>query len=162
MKQVRKTVVFLTGASGNMGQEGLKQLLERRDRFEIVALVLPTARDREIMAPYEQERGLKIIWGDLTHYQDVLSGVTGADIVLHVGGLVSSLADRIPEETTRVNLGGIRNIIRAIREQANRDQIKLVYIGTVARTGDRNPPVHWGRVEIQFKQASTTITPLPR
>lgn len=146
MKQMQKTVVFLTGASGNMGQEGLKQLLERRDRFEVVALVLPTDRDREIMAPYEQERGLKIIWGDLTNYEDVLSGITGADIVLHVGGLVSPQADRVPEETTRVNLGGIRNIIRAIKAQANCDQIKLVYIGTVAQTGDRNPPVHWGRV----------------
>ena len=98
------------------------------------------------MAPYVDEPGLRILWGDLANYSNVLAGVRGADIVLHVGGLVSPRADHMPELTRKVNLGGIRNIIRAIREQPRHDQIRLVYIGTVAQTGDRNPPVHWGRV----------------
>ncbi|MEI2403032.1 hypothetical protein [Niallia taxi] len=89
----RKKTVFLTGASGNMGHEGFKQLLERRDKFNIVTLVLPTAKDKQIMSRYENEKGVKIIWGDLTNYQDVLKGVNGADYILHVGGMVSPVAD---------------------------------------------------------------------
>lgn len=59
--------------------------------------------------------------------------------------MVSPAADYHPELTTKVNVGAIRNIIKAIHSQPNKDDIKLVYIGTVAETGDRNPPVHWGR-----------------
>lgn len=140
-----KKIVFLTGASGNMGQETLKQLLDRNERFYVVALVLPTEKDKKIMLPYEGNKNLKIIWGDLTKYEDVLVCVTGADYVLHVGGMVSPMADYYPELTTKVNVGGAKNIIKAIQSQPNRDEIKLVYIGTVAQTGDRNPPIHWGR-----------------
>ncbi len=140
-----KKIVFLTGASGNMGQQTLKELLSREDRFFVVALVLPTPKDKKIMDKYKGVKNLKIIWGDLTIYDDVLQGVTGADYVLHVGGMVSPMADYYPELTTKVNVGGAKNIVRAIQEQKNRDNIKLIYIGTVAQTGDRNPPLHWGR-----------------
>ncbi|GAB3298359.1 NAD-dependent epimerase/dehydratase family protein [Hymenobacter tenuis] len=140
-----KKTIFLTGASGNMGHEGLKQLLERRDRFDIVALALPTKKDRKIMSPYERLPGVKIVWGDLTVYEDVLRCVAGSDFVLHVGGMVSPAADYLPALTTKVNIGAARNIVKAIQAQPNREEIKLVYIGTVAQTGDRNPPLHWGR-----------------
>jgi nucleoside-diphosphate-sugar epimerase len=140
-----KKTIFLTGATGNMGFEGLKQLLKRRKQYDIVTLVLPTEKDKLIMAPFEKEQGLKIIWGNLTNYQDVLKGVKGADYVLHVGGMVSPAADYLPKLTTQVNVGAVKNIIKAIKEQPNPDDIKLVYIGTVAETGDRNPPIHWGR-----------------
>ena len=137
--------MFITGASGNMGREGLRQLLEGRDRFRVVALALPTKRDRRILSAYSGDPDLAIVWGDLTNYEDVLHGVTGADYVLHVGGMVSPQADRDPELTERVNLGGIRNILRAIHAQPDPNLVKLVYIGSVAQTGDRNPPIHWGR-----------------
>jgi nucleoside-diphosphate-sugar epimerase len=58
----------------------------------------------------------------------------------------SPQADRDPERTERVNIGGIRNVLRAIQAQPDPNRVKLVYIGSVAQTGDRNPPVHWGRV----------------
>ena len=40
----------------------------------------------------------------------------------------------------------LQNIIDCIRKQGRADQVKFVYIGTVAETGDRMPPIHWGRV----------------
>jgi len=137
--------IFLTGASGYMGRAGLDALLERDDRFGITALVLPTDSDCRIMAPYIK-RGVKVIWGDLTRYEDVLECVTGADIVLHVGGLVSPLADSQPERTLKVNVGAVENIVRAIHVQPEPDRVHLVYIGTVAQTGNRPVPIHWGRV----------------
>lgn len=140
-----KKTVFLTGASGNMGHEGFKELLNRRDKFNIVTLVLPTERDKQIMSAYEKEPGVKVVWGDLTNYDDVLKCVNNADYVLHVGGMVSPAADYLPTLTTKVNIEAVKNIIKAIKAQPNPDKIKLVYIGTVAETGDRNPPIHWGR-----------------
>ena len=128
----RKTV-FITGASGNMGREGLRQLLERRDRFRVVALVPPTSKDRRILSAYRGDPDLTVVWGDLTNYEDVLKGITGADCVLHVGGMVSPRADRDPEWTERVNIGGIGNILRAIQAQPDPNLVKLVYIGSVDR-----------------------------
>ncbi|PFO02341.1 hypothetical protein COJ85_16650 [Bacillus sp. AFS076308] len=52
------------------------------------------------MTKYEKEAGVKIVWGDLTDYHDVLKCVEGADYVLHVGGLVSPAADYLPSMTT--------------------------------------------------------------
>lgn len=128
-----------------MGSAGLDVLLERRDRFEVITLALPTKKDRRILAPYI-ERGVKVVWGDLTCYEDVFACVSAADIVLHVGGMVSPLADSQPELTMKVNVGAAENIVRAIQAQPEPDRVFLVYIGTVAQTGNRPAPIHWGRV----------------
>lgn len=71
--------------------------------------------------------------------------VSGADYVLHVGAFVSPAADDFPEECVRINYGSTLDLIRAIKEQPNADDIGFVYIGTVAETGCRMPPIHWGR-----------------
>lgn len=143
---MKKKKIFLTGATGHMGSEGLKQLLQRRDEFDICLLVLPTENDRKAIAPYEKLSGVEVIYGDLTRYEDVLQGVNNADYVLHVGGMVSPIADYYPQKILQVNVGAVKNIIRAIKAQSNPDRVHLVYIGTVAQTGDRNDPIHWGRV----------------
>jgi hypothetical protein len=40
----------------------------------------------------------------------------------------------------------MKNFRQAIKEQKRVDEVKLVSIGTIAETGDRMPPIHWGRV----------------
>lgn len=128
-----------------MGSRGLIELLKDSEN-RIIALVLPTEKDRQIMKPFENNPRVEIHWGDLTNYEDVRDCVKSADIVLHVGALVSPEADYFPEATMKVNYGSTVNIIRAIKETPDPDKIKLVFIGTVAETGDRLPPIHWGRV----------------
>ncbi len=143
MKQKKR--IFLTGATGVMGAAGLEELMKRRDRFDITILVRPSESNRKKMKPLETEDGVKIVWGDLTKYEDVLKGVTGADYVLHVGGMVSPKADYYPITTRRVNVSAAENIVQAVLAQPNASDIKVVYIGSVAQTSDRNPPLHWGR-----------------
>jgi nucleoside-diphosphate-sugar epimerase len=140
---VPNKTVFLTGATGNMGREGLRELLARG--YGVAALVPPSPANRRQMAPYAKDAAVRVVWGDLTSYSDVLACVTGSDYVLHVGGMVSPAADSQPERTAQVNIGGVENILRAIRAQPDPGRLKLVWIGSVAETGDRNPPLHWGR-----------------
>ncbi len=137
--------IFLTGGTGNMGSATLAELLKRTDRFRIRALVRPQDRAHPVVKRFDGAAGLEWVWGDLTRFDDVLAGVTGADQVLHIGGLVSPLADYVPELTMAVNVGGARNIVQAITAAGQADVTALVYIGTVAQTGHRNAPVHWGR-----------------
>lgn len=60
--------------------------------------------------------------------------------------MVSPAADKYPEETLYTNIGSTLNIIKAIKEQPDPDKVHLAYVGTVAMTGSRLEPVHFGRV----------------
>ncbi|MFB7893634.1 NAD-dependent epimerase/dehydratase family protein [Microbacterium sp. NPDC056044] len=138
--------VFLTGAAGNWGTRILDEFKSRADRFDVVALVLPSARDTAAIRAYEDMANLDVVFGDLIDYAAVERCVRGADYVLHVGAAVSPAVDDNPGLATRVNVGSVRNIIRAVKAQPDPSAIAVVGIGTVAETGDRNPPHHWGRV----------------
>ncbi len=146
-----KKKVFITGTTGSMGGAGLKELLKRRDRFDIVTLVRPSQKNKQAMLDLIGEKGLKIVWGDLTNYDDVLECVTGADIVLHPAAFIAPAADHDPETARKINVGSIENIVKAIKAQPDPDGIKLVNIGSVAMTGDRLYPIHVGRTGDPFK-----------
>lgn len=139
---MRKTV-FLTGATGTMGWAGLTELLRYPEQYRVKVLARKSKKNEKKLAPLADK--IDIVWGDLTRYEDVLRGVAGADIVLHVGGMVSPMADYYPEKTLKVNVSAAENVVRAILAQPNASQIKAVYIGSVAQTSDRPVPLHWGR-----------------
>ncbi|MDR2084274.1 MAG: NAD(P)-dependent oxidoreductase [Bacteroidales bacterium] len=135
--------IFLTGATGTMGFEGLKRLLNDTN-YKITLLVKKDKKNVKKLKPFKNNDRVRIIWGDLREYEKVLECVTGADYVLHVGGMVSPRADKYPEETMDVNINSIENIVEAIKNQPDPDKIKLVYIGSVAQIGHRDAPNHFG------------------
>ena len=139
-----KKTVFLTGATGNMGWAGFQELYKKKDRFDIRLLARDSKKNRKKLAPYMGDPSVTVVWGDLVRYEDVLQGVNGADYVLHVGGMVSPAADYYPEKTLKVNVNAAENVAKAVLTQPNKEDIKVVYIGSVAQYGDRNPPYHWG------------------
>jgi len=139
-----KTTVFLTGATGNMGWAGFQELYRRRERLNIRILARDSKKNRKMLGRYLSDPAVTIVWGDLTVYEDVLAGVAGSDYVLHVGGMVSPAADYYPEKTLKVNVAAAENVVKAVLAQPNKDQMRVVYIGSVAQYGDRNPPRHWG------------------
>lgn len=139
-----KKRVFISGVTGTMGSAGLKYLLKHQDKLDLVTLIRPSEKNKSIMKAYNSSN-LKIIWGDLTNYEDVKKSLKDVDYILHVAALVSPKADYYPEKAWDINVGSIENILKAIDELALED-VKLINIGTVAETGDRRPPIHWGRV----------------
>ncbi|HJB43548.1 MAG TPA: NAD-dependent epimerase/dehydratase family protein, partial [Candidatus Coprenecus merdipullorum] len=116
-----KKRVFITGATGNMGGAAFQELLRRSDRFDIVLLARPSNKNIKKLRLYQNHPAVRIIWGDLTDYDAVLKGVTGADFVLHIGGMVSPAADMYPERTLKVNIQGAQNVVRAIKAQPDPD-----------------------------------------
>lgn len=140
-----KKLVFVTGATGTMGQETMKQLLARSTRFQVRILARPSEKNRTLLKKY-QCPSLEIVWGDMTDYDTIKRCVDGADYVLHIGAMVSPAADKYPEQTLYTNIGSTLNIIKAIKEQPNPDQVHLAYVGTIAMTGSRMEPVHFGRI----------------
>ncbi len=140
--------VSLTGATGVMGEAGLRELLARPDLYEVTVLARPSKKNRRKLAPYET-RGVRVVWGDLLDPESIETLVRDADIVLHVGGMVSPLADWHPEQTLRVNVGSMRLLTEVVHRIESGDPqrtIAFVGIGSVAQYGDHRPPDEWGDV----------------
>ena len=136
--------IFLTGATGVMGHASLDAILQRGDCV-VRLLVRDSKKNRRMMRRYLKRDDVEIIWGDLLDKGEVRLAMSDASVVLHMGGMVSPMADRFPEKTMKVNVEGTRNVVDAILERTDSDQVKLVYIGSVAQMSNRREPFHWGR-----------------
>ena len=144
------TNVTLLGGSGMLGFETFEVLWSRRGDLRLKLLLRPRPETRARFAPYQAQAEpseLEVVWGDATDYADMRAAISGADYVLDAMALISPVADYNPERSREVNTVGIANVVRAIGEEPDGNaRIKLAYTGTVAMTGERQPPVHWGRV----------------
>ncbi len=100
---MKKKRVFVTGTTGTMGGETMKQLLNRSDRFQVVTLARDSEKNRTFMQQYIDNPDLEVHWGDLVNYDDVLECVTGCDFVIHCAAFVSPSADRYPAEAMKIN-----------------------------------------------------------
>lgn len=141
-----KKRVFLTGATGTMGGEVARLLIERSDEFDTVLLLRPSKKNRRWVEKNRSKGDFEVVWGDLRRFDDVKECVAGADYVLHVGGMVSPVADYTPELTMAVNVGAVENIVRAVKETGQADTTKVVYVGSVSQYGFRpDPMIHWAQ-----------------
>lgn len=140
-----KKTVFMTGATGNMGWASFQELLKHPDKVNIRLIARKSQKNFDKLGPYLSYPNVKVIWGDLLDYDSILEGITGSDYVLHIGGMVSPSADYRPYSTLKTNITAAENICKAVLAQPNADDINVCYIGTVAETGCRNYPIHWGR-----------------
>lgn len=143
---MEKKTVFLTGACGGMGFQGLTRMLKDGDSYNTLVLVRDSEKNRNMLKPYMALGNLEVVWGDLNDYDTVYNCVEKSDLILHVAAFVSPQADYNPQKAMQINYGSTKNLITAIKEQKRENEVKFVYIGTVAETGDRMPPIHWGRV----------------
>lgn len=149
-----KTKVFLTGATGVMGMAGLRELMNFSEDYSVTVLSRDSKKNRKKLLPFIK-KGVKVIWGDLMEESSLKAGIHDADIVLHVGGMVSPMAEHFPEKTLKVNVGSMKSIIRIVEEEEKDSSriIKVVYIGSVSQYESRTPPNHWGKVGDPLKAA---------
>jgi len=130
-----KEKVLLLGASGSMGSAAFRELWNRRNgqgerRYDIVLLLRPSKKNKELFSPYEKESGIKsvpgrgtveggelrIVWGDATIYSDMLDAVREVDWVLCPMAFIAPAADHDPEMSKAVNTTAIEYVIKAIYE----------------------------------------------
>lgn len=141
-----KSNVFLTGATGGMGMESLKVMVNDLSLYNLRILVRDSEKKRKILAPYENIEGLEICRGDFNDKAGLKTYLKDVSLILHVVAFVSPQADYYPKKAMQLNYRGTRNMIETLYELGQENTTKFVYIGTVAETGDRMPPIHWGRV----------------
>jgi len=138
--------ILFTGATGKMGYASLIELIDRKNDIEVTILARKSKKNVKKMKKFNTYSFIKIIWGDLCDYDSVKNAVRNIDIIIHMGALVSPMADKYPDLAWKINFEGSKNIIDAISDLHLEDKIEFVYIGTVAETGNRPFPYHWGRI----------------
>lgn len=148
--------VLLTGGSGSMGFTAFEELWQRRERFDIVLLLRPSAKNVALFQPYLEGRrvegpgtahyhdgSLKIVWGDAVNYEDIRAACAGVDAVLNPMAFIAPAADHDPATAEAVNTVAVQSLVQAIRaEPDGAERIRLVHVGSVAQYGDRLPPCH--------------------
>lgn len=143
------TTVAITGASGNMGSETLRQLCESDRNYKIKILLLDTFGERQFARRVKKlyKSDVEVIFGDITDKEACKKLVEGADYVLHMAAIIPPKSDRDAHLTRKVNYGGTVNMVDAVKEMARKGkEAKFVYVSTVALYGHRNYLHPWGRV----------------
>ncbi len=137
--------VAMTGASGNMGQATVKEIM-KLSYVKLKLLFLPDKRERKLMKKWEKEYGdrVEIFFGNIKYEDDCRKLAEGADYVVNMAAVIPPLADKRPDLAKDANVTGVKNIVTAIEDM--KKQPKLIHISTVAVYGNRDYNHPWGRV----------------
>ncbi|XP_071733273.1 uncharacterized protein [Rutidosis leptorrhynchoides] len=121
--------VLVTGASGYLGGRLCHALL--RHGHSVRAFVRRTS-DLSLLPTLSDDVPLQLAYGDVTDYPSLLAACSGCHIIFHAAALVDPwLPD--PSKFITVNVGGLKNVIRAFKET---DMIeKIIYTSSFFALG---------------------------
>jgi len=139
-------IVAITGASGNMGRETVKSLL---DLSFVTTLRMLVKRDKPSVryaARVKRQYGdrIEVIYGDVRNAEDCFALVKDAAYVYHLAAVIPPLADHNAEDAVTTNYDGTVNMVQATIRAGN--TARFVHISTVAVYGNRDRKHPWGRV----------------
>lgn len=128
-----KTKVLLTGASGTVGYEILKQLHQQKDRFEITVFDLDNRKARKMFSKYQND--VHIEYGDIAVNKDIANVCADKDFVIHIAAIIPPVADDKPELAHRVNVIGTMNLVKNLEKLS--PNAFLLYSSSISLYGDR-------------------------
>ncbi len=125
---MKKTIYYITGATGHLGRTIVNMLLSLKKT--IVAFVLPKDKKR-LFNKHEREQ-LYFVEGDITNYDDVASFLNfkaeeTSQIVIHCAGIIT-VEKSFNQFIYDVNVGGSKNIVD---ESLKRNVEKFIYVSSV-------------------------------
>jgi len=124
--------VLLTGASGTVGIEVLRQLVLQED-VKLTVFDKKTRRATKLFGPFNDR--LNIIYGDLCNADDLKQIPDDIDVAIHLAAIIPPLADENPGLTYQVNVEGTKRIIDLLEKKSPR--VFLLYSSSISVYGDR-------------------------
>ena len=137
--------VALTGVTGNMGIQALRELIKIPD-VELKLLVFQKEkRISEIkrICKGQMDR-IRFVYGSVNHPEVCDELVSGVDYVVNMASVIPPHSDQFPHYAIACNEKGVDCLCTAI--ESLHDQPKLIHISTVALYGNRNSKHMWARV----------------
>ena len=132
--------ILLTGASGTVGYEVLKQLLEKKC-YNISVFDKKTKHSVEKLLPFKSQ--IQLIFGDISMPSD-LDDIKNMDAVIHLAAIIPPYADEHPELSKKVNTQGTQNLIQQLEKHS--PNAFFMYSSSISVYGDRieNPYINVG------------------
>ncbi|MBK6730233.1 MAG: NAD(P)-dependent oxidoreductase [Bacteroidetes bacterium] len=128
-----KKRILLTGASGTVGYEVLKQLYAIKENFEITVFDVNSKKSRKKFKPFSKE--VRIVYGDITKTDNLKNICFDKDVVIHLAAIIPPLADEKSELAYQVNTIGTEQLIRCLEQHS--PHAFFLYSSSVSVYGDR-------------------------
>jgi len=122
---------LVTGAFGNVGRSTLQALRAAGDRITI--LEADTQQNRSLAKELAPDS--RVVFGDVRDPAKAREAMDGVDAVCHLAALIPPAADRAPELTVSINVGGTRNLIEVAAGQKKKP--RFILASSIAAYGDR-------------------------
>jgi nucleoside-diphosphate-sugar epimerase len=121
--------VLITGGVGRLGAKACKAFL--REGFQVRLFDLQNRRNERRVK--ELGEAPEVVWGDITQAASVGPALQDVDVVVHMAGVLPPVTDEQPELALRVNVGGTRALLDAMKE--NGRLVPVVYTSSVVVFG---------------------------
>ena len=131
MSNETKKNVVIFGAAGSMGSSKKNFRWAKKQGIS-----------RSSSKSFDSVPGLDIHWGSIENYEDVRLCVEKADLIFNMAALIPPRCFKSIQATDETNLGGVLNIIKAIKETGGMETKRFINTSSVAVYGDRLPPYH--------------------
>ena len=130
---MRKRIILVTGANGEVGHGLIQQLADSQDQLPIVALDLRTL-DHSLRPLVD-----RMVIGDIldTKLLETLSTEYEIDAIFHLAALLSTASEFHPENAHRVNVQGTVNLLKLSIDQSmlRGRPVKFIYASSIAAYG---------------------------
>ena len=136
-----KKSILLTGASGTVGIEVLKQLLENRN-FDITVFDKKTKLSVKKLNPFKNK--VELVYGDICNKADLEKIGYNKEFIIHLAAIIPPIADDFPALAQKVNTEGTRNLVQVLEQHS--PNCFFIYSSSISVYGDRlqNPYISVG------------------
>jgi len=142
--------VFVTGATGFVGQEILRQLHAAGHAVRILARNRDSPAVRELRSRYAAE----VHPGNVTDAASLTGGLGGCDAVMHLVGIISEVGDQTFEN---VHARGTQNIVTAAQRAGVKRFVHMSALGTRVNAASRYHQSKWA-AEDAVRQSGLEFT----
>lgn len=124
--------IALTGATGNMGLETLKQLMEIEDVEIVKVLIRKESEKAAYKLKKQYGKRIEIIIGYIYERDDCEKLIKDCHYVLNLAAVIPPKSDSFPKLAHLTNYVGVMHLVDLIESMPKEKRPKLVHISTVA------------------------------
>ena len=139
-------IIAMTGTSGNMGKEALRQTLESESVKKVKILLTEKPRNTVYARKSKKKYGsrIEIVRGDIAEKELCKKLTEGTELVVNMAAVIPPKSDHNEEGSFACNVKGAKNMTDAIKGMEK--QAVFVHISSVAVYGNRDMKHPYGRV----------------
>lgn len=129
----RPKKILITGATGAIGIELLKQLKTSNQLDGVSVFARESKKNRKKLASYSNS--ISIFWGDIMDSESLIPACKEQELVIHLAGLIPPAFHENDARSLKINVDGTRNIITTLEKFA--PKAFLIFSSSVVVYGDR-------------------------